>query len=230
MFGRGFGAPFHSSFDDDPFFRDHRSAMNNMMRNFGDPFGMGNHPALEAPHELRGRDQQRQRPRDDMLMPHMDMFSHMNSMFGNMHRNFETMGNDPNSFSYSSSSVMSYSNDGSGEPQYFHATSSQRQAPGGIKETKKSVRDSRAGIDKMAIGQHIGERGHEYQRSRNTRTGEEDETRNFMNMDEDEAPQFDRQWRDATRQHHNALGFRENEKPRRRQRPRHRAVRGLEEA
>ena len=42
------------------------------------------------------------------------------------------MGNDPNSYSYSSSSVMSYSNDGSGEPQYFHATSSQRNAPGGV--------------------------------------------------------------------------------------------------
>ena len=61
--------------------------MNNMMRNFGDPFGMSNHHALEAPRDARGRGQQRQQQRDGMVMP-MDIFSHMDSMFGNMHRNF----------------------------------------------------------------------------------------------------------------------------------------------
>ena len=72
-------------------FSDHRSSMNSMMRNFGDPFGMINHHSLEAPRDSRGRGQQRQqRQRDDMLMPmpHMDIFSHMDSMFSNMHRNF----------------------------------------------------------------------------------------------------------------------------------------------
>ena len=42
------------------------------------------------------------------------------------------MGNDPNSFSYSSSSVMTYSNNGNGEPTYYHATSSERKGPGGV--------------------------------------------------------------------------------------------------
>ena len=44
----------------------------------------------------------------------------------------ERMANDPNTFSYSSSSVMSYSNDGRGEPKYFQATKSTKKAPGGV--------------------------------------------------------------------------------------------------
>lgn len=42
------------------------------------------------------------------------------------------MANDPNTYSYSSSSVMSYSNDGTGEPKYFQATKSTKRAPGGV--------------------------------------------------------------------------------------------------
>ena len=42
------------------------------------------------------------------------------------------MANDPNTYSYSSSSVMSYSSDGRGEPKYFQATKSTKKAPGGV--------------------------------------------------------------------------------------------------
>ena len=42
------------------------------------------------------------------------------------------MANDPNTFSYSSSSVMSYSSDGRGEPKYFQASKSTKKAPGGV--------------------------------------------------------------------------------------------------
>ena len=42
------------------------------------------------------------------------------------------MASDPNSYSYSSSSVMTYSNDGRGEPQYYQASSSERRGPGGV--------------------------------------------------------------------------------------------------
>ena len=44
----------------------------------------------------------------------------------------ERMANDPNSYSYSSSTVMSYSNDGRGEPKYFQASKSTKRAPGGV--------------------------------------------------------------------------------------------------
>ena len=44
----------------------------------------------------------------------------------------ERMANDPNTYSYSSSTVMSYSNDGRGEPKYFQASKSTKHAPGGV--------------------------------------------------------------------------------------------------
>ena len=42
------------------------------------------------------------------------------------------MANDPNTYSFSSSSVMSYSSDGQGQPKYFQATKSTKKAPGGV--------------------------------------------------------------------------------------------------
>ena len=42
------------------------------------------------------------------------------------------MASNPNAYSYSSSSVMSYSNDGRGEPKVFQATKSTKRAPGGV--------------------------------------------------------------------------------------------------
>ena len=66
--------------------------MNDMMRNFGDPFAMHPH-ALEGPRDPRGDHRQRNQQE---LMPHsgfmgdmmgpMSMFSNMDSMFRNMHR------------------------------------------------------------------------------------------------------------------------------------------------
>ena len=42
------------------------------------------------------------------------------------------MSNNPNAYSYSSSSVMSYSSDGRSEPKYFQASKSTKRAPGGV--------------------------------------------------------------------------------------------------
>lgn len=42
------------------------------------------------------------------------------------------MASNPNTYSYSTSSVMSYSNDGRGEPKVFQATKSTKRAPGGV--------------------------------------------------------------------------------------------------
>lgn len=63
---------------------------------------------------------------------------------------------NPDGFSYSSSKVMSYSSDGRNPPKYFEAASSTKRGPGGVRETQKSVRDSEAGLHRMAIGHHIG--------------------------------------------------------------------------
>ena len=53
-----------------------------------------------------------------------------------------------------------------------------------IKETKKMERDSTSGMEKMAIGHHIRDRGHVIERSRNRRTGNQDENQEFINLDE----------------------------------------------
>lgn len=126
------------------------------------------------------------------------MFANMNSMMGNMQSHMERVASDPNSHCYSSSSVMSYSNTGNGAPQYYQASSSTRQAPGGIRETRKTVRDSAQGIEKMAIGHHINDRGHVIEKSKNTRTGDQEEKQDFLNIDESDAPTFDNEWKQKT--------------------------------
>lgn len=53
-----------------------------------------------------------------------------------------------------------------------------------IRETRKAVRDSEVGVEKMAIGRHLNDRGHVVTRHRNTRTGDIDENQDYINFDE----------------------------------------------
>ena len=92
--------------------------------------------------------------------------------------------NDPNCHSFSSSTVMTMSNGPDGRPQVYQATQSTRTAPGGIKETKKSVSDSRTGTKKLAIGHHIGERAHVIEREQNVNDGQLEERQEFINLEE----------------------------------------------
>ena len=220
-----FGSSMMRDMSEDPFFSMHRQHMQQMNSMFQNPFGMMSHDPFMALTD--GREQQRQQqqqlqrqrharqPHGQDMMLHggdmfggMGMFGHMNSMMANMHNMMPLMGgmqrqiqaqNDPNSQFYSQSTVMSYSNTGDGQPRVYQATSSTRQAPGGVRETKKAVRDSETGVEKMSMGRHIGERGHVMERSRNTHTGDLDENQEFLNMDDTEKPTFDQEWRDKTR-------------------------------
>lgn len=97
----------------------------------------------------------------------MDMFGMMNDMIGNM----EHMTAGGNCQTFSSSTVISYSNTGDGAPKVYQETSEMRSAPGGIRETRRTVRDSDSGLEQMSIGHHIRDRAHILQRSRNHRTG-----------------------------------------------------------
>jgi hypothetical protein len=67
------------------------------------------------------------------------------------------MQSNPDGFAYSSSQVMSYSNDGRNPPKYFEASSSTKRGPDGVRETQKSLRDSESGLHSMAVGHHIGQ-------------------------------------------------------------------------
>ena len=53
-----------------------------------------------------------------------------------------------------------------------------------IRETRKAVRDSEAGLEKMAIGRHLNDRGHVITRQKDTRTGAMEENRDYLNFDE----------------------------------------------
>ena len=46
------------------------------------------------------------------------------------------MANDPSAHTFSSSTVMSYSNGPDGNPQVYHATKSTRTGPGGVSSNK----------------------------------------------------------------------------------------------
>ncbi|XP_056385666.1 myeloid leukemia factor 2 [Hyla sarda] len=142
----------------------------------------------------------------------MDMFSMMNDLMGGM----EQMTNSSNCQTFSSSTVISYSNmGGSGAPKVYQETSHMRTAPGGIRETRHAVRDSDSGMEQMSIGHHIRERSHIMQRSHNRRTGDREERQEFINMDENDAAEFDEEWQRGTSRFRNqrAVGYRRRAGP-----------------
>ncbi len=211
-----FGSMFRD-FDDDPFFgnvhESHRRHMQRMQSMF-DPGFMAiegpqqGHRNLEVDHGRRGHRsghthalQPFGMSADPFGMGFGNMFGQMQSMMSNMHQGFEDMSNNPNVHSYSQSSYTSFSSAGGGPPKVYQATSSTRKAPGGVKETRRSVRDSEAGLEKMAVGHHLGERAHIVSRSKNTRTQEMEEQQDFNNLDETEADSFNQEWRQRTHQH-----------------------------
>ncbi len=52
------------------------------------------------------------------------------------------------------------------------------------------MRDSESGLERMAIGHHIGERGHVMERSRNRHTGDREERQDYFNLEESEPNPF----------------------------------------
>ena len=44
--------------------------------------------------------------------------------------------------------------------------------------------DSRSGVRKMAIGRHLGERGHVVEKEQNYHTGEAEQREDFINIEE----------------------------------------------
>ncbi|XP_026816520.1 myeloid leukemia factor isoform X2 [Rhopalosiphum maidis] len=138
-------------------------------------------------------------PMAGMMMPFGGgMFGNFGSMMGNMNNpmNMMTSGNHPGQSFSSSSTFMSYSSNGpNGQPQVYKASTSTRTGPGGIKETKKAVSDSRTGVKKLAIGHHIGDRAHIVERQQNLYSGDQEENQEYINLDDDEAEEFNNEWR-----------------------------------
>ncbi|KAL6081176.1 hypothetical protein STEG23_012148 [Scotinomys teguina] len=207
-----------SSFEDDPFFADsfhaHRESMRHMMRGFSEPFGRN----LLSISDGRGRTHNhREHDDEDSLAatnfplepfgrfggmhtdvnPFQSMDRMMLNMRNSMHqlqKNFGQLSMDPNGHSFCSSSVMTYSKVGDEPPKVFQASTQTRRAPGGIKETRRAVRDSDSGLEKMAVGHHIHDRAHVIKKSKNKKTGDEEVDQEFINMNESDAHAFDDEW------------------------------------
>ncbi|XP_054495423.1 myeloid leukemia factor 1 isoform X2 [Agelaius phoeniceus] len=131
----------------------------------------------------------------------MDPFSAMDRMMSNMrnnmlemHRKFDDLSIQPEGHSFSSSSMVTYSRVGDEPPKVFQATSQTRTAPGGLKETRKALKDSESGVEKISVGHHIQDRAHVIRRSKNSKTGDEEMNQEFINLDESEAGTFDEEW------------------------------------
>ena len=106
----------------------------------------------------------------------------------------------PNSQVYSSSSVVSYSNSGDGKPKIYQESTQMRQAPGGVKETRKMVRDSEKGIEKVAVGHHIGDRAHVIERQK-MRGGDIEEIVNLENLDDEQVNEFNQEFESKIASH-----------------------------
>ncbi|XP_021941468.1 myeloid leukemia factor isoform X7 [Zootermopsis nevadensis] len=197
MFGSLMG-----DFEDDPFFGSQlrsmhqmNDMMNTMFSNSFGMFGMGT-PAIASP---LGSSRMIDRPRTDLMS---FGFPGINRTF----ENIDLMGNS-NCHSFSSSTVMTMTSGPDGRPQVYQASASTRTAPGGVKETKKAVCDSRSGMKKIAIGHHIGERAHVLEREQNLHSGDREERQEFINLDEDEAEDFNKEFEQKTRQSVGAIGY-----------------------
>lgn len=177
-----------SDLEEDPIFGHHMRSMRQMssMLNslFSDPFGgMMGGGGMEA---ITGGPAFGMR--HNAMMPFMPPT--MNRLLN--------VGGPADGASFSSSSVISMTSGPNG-PQVYQATSSTRTGPGGIKETRKTVQDSRTGTKKMAIGHHIGDRAHIIEREQNVSTGVQEERQDFINLDDEEAEDFDREFQTKAR-------------------------------
>ncbi|XP_021109252.1 myeloid leukemia factor 1 isoform X3 [Heterocephalus glaber] len=165
-----------SSFEDDPFFSDsflaHRESMQQMMKSFSEPFGRDLLSISDG--RRRTRNHTRHDNGEDSVTDHLSV--------------------DPNGHSFCSSSVMTYSKTGDEPPKVFQASTQTRRAPGGIKETRRAMRDSDSGLEKMAVGHHIHDRAHVIKKSKNKKTGDEEVNQEFINMSESDAHAFDDEW------------------------------------
>lgn len=203
-------------FEDDPIFGSHMQSMqqmSSMMNSMFNPFGMMGQSQMMGLNGHAGQQQQLQLQHQQQHQQHLQLHQQQHNQmmpfgfpmapFGmnDMFAGFNNMASAGGSHGMSSVSMMSYTSNGpDGRPQVYQASKTLRAAPGGIKETQETVYDSRSGTKKMAIGHHIGERGHVIEKQKNLHNGDEEEHQEYINLDEEEAEDFNKEWQTRTRQ------------------------------
>uniref|UniRef100_A0A8C7BNE5 Myeloid leukemia factor 1 n=1 Tax=Neovison vison TaxID=452646 RepID=A0A8C7BNE5_NEOVI len=83
-----------------------------------------------------------------------------------------------------------------------------------IKETRKAMRDSDSGLEKMAVGHHLHDRAHVIKKSKNNKTGDEEVNQEFINMNESDAHAFDDEWQNEILKYKPVGQWRNIENPR----------------
>lgn len=186
-----------------------------LMRNMLQNMGMGMPISLFGDSNLTGsRTGYHQDPITSM-MPHgfmSPMSMMMMNPFQGMQQAMSMANNGSNGgFSYCSSSVTSYTTDAQGRPQVYQRSQEVKSGPGGVKETKSAVRDSRTGHQELAIGHHLHEKAHIKKKSKNVFTGDEEQAEDFVNLDESETETFEQNWmrqaNNITQSSHNQLQY-----------------------
>lgn len=172
----------------------HMRHMNNMMNSlFSNPFGMMG--TLGGYDDFENRALTHRHSMHNSLMSPFSM-----PLIPNFNRLLSGSLDSMNTGNYSSSSTLiSMTSGPDGRPQVYKATSSTRIAPGGIKETQKTVTDSVTGTKKMSIGHHIGDRAHIIEKEQNVLTGDKEEREDLINIEDDDKEEFDNEWEVKTR-------------------------------
>ncbi|NXC16546.1 MLF1 factor, partial [Corythaeola cristata] len=173
-------------FFSDPFAA-HHEYVRQMMRSFADPFGRDPFLSItdggERTVDRRARQDSQVALRGNRRVS-IFLISQDCYMEFTFTGNIDDLSIHPDAHTFSSSSVMTYSKIGDEPPKVFQASAQTRTAPGGVKETRKALKDSESGLEKMAIGHHIRDRAHVIKKSKNRKTGDEEMNQEFINLDE----------------------------------------------
>lgn len=196
-------------FGDDPFdpfgtrrqMRQMEQMMDSMM---GDHFGMMDNffPGFGNPRmgmlEDSNRGRRRTNPNNQIASP----FGFGGGIFGNLMQQMQMMengaiANDPHSHVFTQSTMISY--DGNGAPKVVQNSVTKT---GDVKETRRTVRHGDR--EEISVGHAIGDRAHFIEKKRGP-DGKVRKNQRYINLDEDEAEQFNNEFK--SRAHRNMSGL-----------------------
>uniref|UniRef100_F1KS59 Myeloid leukemia factor n=1 Tax=Ascaris suum TaxID=6253 RepID=F1KS59_ASCSU len=201
MFG---GDPFGNIFGDihQQMRRQMGRDMDRMMESMMDPFGMLSRHSMYAGMLEDANPRQWVPHRDDMAL--MSPFGGFGGgLFGGVMRQMEDLQsvamNDPNSHVFTQSTMITFDGRNGGQPRIVEKSV---RKTGDVKETRESLRHGDIG-ERMSIEHTIGDRTHVIEKKRD-RDGRIREQQRFVNLGEDQAEDFDREFTTRARRNFGA--------------------------
>ncbi|VIO92912.1 conserved hypothetical protein,hypothetical protein [Brugia malayi] len=177
--------------------RDMERMTHGMLNPFGSIFNM------HSPFDSIMGEPSGTRPSRDLALMDPFGFNFCDGLMRQM-ENVQTQAmNDPNAHVFSHSTMISFDGRNGGQPRVVEKTI---RKTGDVKETRHAIRTGEDGIgDKLTIGHTIGDRTHVIEKKRD-RDGRIRERQSFVNLAQDEAEAFDREF--ASRARRNLMGGR----------------------